>query len=79
MLTLGIDSSAVAASAALVEDGKLLGEFYCNTKQVHSQTLLPMVEGLLQTVTVERCVSWTPSPFPMGLAPLRGCASASPV
>ena len=50
MLTLGIDSSAVAASAALVEDGKLLGEFYCNTKQVHSQTLLPMVEGLLQTV-----------------------------
>ena len=48
MLTLGIDSSAVAASAALVEDGKLLGEFYCNTKQVHSQTLLPMVEGLLQ-------------------------------
>ena len=64
MLTLGIDSSAVAASAALVEDGKLLGEFYCNTKQVHSQTLLPMVEGLLQTV---------------GLAPLRGCASASPV
>ena len=50
MLTLGIDSSAVAATAALVEDGKLLGEFYCNTKQVHSQTLLPMVEGLLQTV-----------------------------
>ena len=50
MLTLGIDSSAVAASAALVEDGKLLGEFYCNTKQFHSQTLLPMVEGLLQTV-----------------------------
>lgn len=50
MLTLGIDSSASAASAAVVENGKLLGEFFVNTKQTHSQTLLPMVQGLLQTV-----------------------------
>lgn len=50
MLTLGIDSSAIAASAAVVEDGKLLGEFYVNTKQTHSQTLLPMVQNLLQMV-----------------------------
>lgn len=50
MLTLGIDSSAAAASAAIVEDGKLLGEYYVNTKQTHSQTLLPMVQGLLKTV-----------------------------
>ena len=35
MLTLGIDSSAAAASAAIVEDGKLLGEYYVNTKQTH--------------------------------------------
>lgn len=50
MLTMGIDSSAAAASAAVVEDGRLLGEFYCNTKQTHSQTLLPMVRELLGTV-----------------------------
>ena len=50
MLTLGIDSSAAAASAAIVEDGKLLGEYYVNTKQTHSQTLLPMVQGLLENV-----------------------------
>lgn len=50
MLTLGIDSSATAASAAVVEDGKLLGEYYVNTKQTHSQTLLPMVQGLLQNL-----------------------------
>ena len=50
MLTLGIDSSAAAASAAVVEDGRLLGEFFVNTKQTHSQTLLPMVQNLLETV-----------------------------
>ncbi len=50
MLVLGIDSSAVAASAAVAEDGRLLGEFYMNTKQTHSQTLLPMVQGLLQSL-----------------------------
>ena len=47
MLTLGIDSSAAAASAAIVEDGKLLGEYYVNTKQTHSQTLLPMAKAAL--------------------------------
>lgn len=50
MLTLGMDSSAAAASAAIVEDGRLLGEYYVNTKQTHSQTLLPMMQGLLETV-----------------------------
>ncbi len=48
MLVLAVESSAVPASAAVMEDGKLLGEFYVNTRQTHSQTLLPMVEGLLK-------------------------------
>ena len=47
MLVLAIDSSAGPASAAVVEDGVLLGESYVNTRQTHSQTLLPMVEQLL--------------------------------
>lgn len=50
MLILAIDSSASPASAAVLEDGKLLGEFFVNTKQTHSQTLLPMVEGLLKAL-----------------------------
>lgn len=50
MLVLGIESSAGAASAAVVKDGALLGEFYVNTKQTHSQTLLPMVEALLKNL-----------------------------
>ncbi len=47
MLTLAIESSASPASVAVREDGKLLGEYFVNTKQTHSQTLLPMVEQLL--------------------------------
>lgn len=50
MLVLGIESSAAAASAAVVEDGRLLGQYYCNTAMTHSQTLLPMAEGLLQSL-----------------------------
>ena len=52
MLILALDSSAAPASAALLEDGKILSEFYINTKQTHSQTLMPMVEHLLKTVRV---------------------------
>lgn len=50
MLILAIDSSASPASAAICEDGRLLGEFFINTKQTHSQTLLPMVEQLMNAV-----------------------------
>lgn len=48
MIILAVDSSAAAASAALVENNKILGEFYCNTGLTHSQTLMPMIDGLLQ-------------------------------
>lgn len=50
MLILGIESSAGSASAAVAQDGRLLGEFYVNTKQTHSQTLLPMVDALLSNL-----------------------------
>lgn len=50
MLVLGIESSAGAASAAVARDGVLLGEFYVNTRQTHSQTLLPMAEALLKNL-----------------------------
>lgn len=50
MIILSIDSSATAASCALVEDKKLIGEFFTNTDFTHSRTLAPMIENLL-TVT----------------------------
>ena len=48
MLILAMDSSATPASAALLEDDKILSEFYIHTKQTHSQTLMPMVEAVLK-------------------------------
>ena len=48
MLTLAFETSAKAASVALTEDGKLLGESYQNTGLTHSQTLMVMAEDLLK-------------------------------
>ena len=48
MRILALDSTATPASAAVAEDGKLLGEFFINTRQTHSQTLLPMAESVLR-------------------------------
>ena len=47
MKYLVLESSAAAASCALLEGDKVLGEWYLNIPQTHSQTLLPMAEGLL--------------------------------
>lgn len=48
MKILAFDSSAVSASVALVEDGKLLAESYLNVGLTHSATLMPMTQQLLQ-------------------------------
>ena len=48
MLILAFETSAKAASVALTENGKLLGECYQNTGLTHSQTLMVMAEDLLK-------------------------------
>ncbi len=48
MLILAFETSAKAASVALLTDGKLLGESYQNTGLTHSQTLMVMAEDLLR-------------------------------
>ena len=48
MLILAFETSAKAASVALLEQGKLLGEHYQNTGLTHSQTLMVMAEDLLK-------------------------------
>ena len=48
MRILAFETSAKAASVALTENGKLLGESYQNTGLTHSQTLLSMAEALLK-------------------------------
>ena len=48
MLILAFETSAKAASVALMEEGKLLGESYQNTGLTHSQTLMVMAQDLLK-------------------------------
>lgn len=53
MKILGLDSSGLVASAAIVEDDILLAEFTTNYKKTHSQTLLPMLEEIRQMLGIE--------------------------
>ena len=48
MRILAFETSAKAASVALLENGKLLGESYQNTGLTHSQTLMVMTEDMLK-------------------------------
>ena len=47
-MILAFETTAKAASAALLENGRLLGEQYQNTGLTHSQTLMVMAEDLLR-------------------------------
>lgn len=47
MRILAFESSAKTAGVALVEDGKLIGEYLQNSGQTHSRTLMKMAEDLL--------------------------------
>lgn len=48
MKVLGIDTSSLAASVAVIEDNKLICEYTINTKKTHSQKLMPMIENMLK-------------------------------
>ena len=48
MQILAFETSAKAVSVALVEDGALIGEYFQNSGQTHSRTLMQMAEDLLR-------------------------------
>ncbi len=48
MRILAVDTSAVCASAAITENGKILSECSTNTGLTHSRTLMPMINSVLQ-------------------------------
>ncbi len=54
MIILGVESSAAAAGAAIVKDGKVLSETYLNTGLTHSQTLLRLVSSCLENAGLEK-------------------------
>lgn len=53
MKILAIDTSAVAVSAAVVDGEKILAESYLNIGLTHSQTLLPLINGVLKSAGID--------------------------
>ena len=47
MRILAFETSAKAASAAILQDGILLGEYYQNSGQTHSRTVMKLAQDLL--------------------------------
>ena len=83
MKILSIDSTANTSTVALLENDKLLGIYTANTKNTHSETLLPMVETALKHygITIDEvelfAVSAGPGSFTgvrIGVATLKGIA-----
>lgn len=53
MKILGLDSSGLVASVAVVQDNELTAEYTVNYKKTHSQTLLPMLDGLRNMIELD--------------------------
>ena len=85
MLILAVDATGGAASCALAQEDVLLAESYLNIGYTHSETLLPLIEGMLHTArrTMEQvdrlAVTVGPGSFTgirIGLATVKGLAFA---
>ena len=83
MRIVALDSTANTSTAAGLEDGKLLSLYTANIKNTHSETLLPMVKSVLDTLklTVDDidafAVSEGPGSFTgvrIGVATVKGLA-----
>lgn len=53
MRILGIESAAMTASAAVLEDDRLLAEYTMDYKKTHSQTLLPMIAEIKEMIQLD--------------------------
>ncbi|MBR4725392.1 MAG: tRNA (adenosine(37)-N6)-threonylcarbamoyltransferase complex dimerization subunit type 1 TsaB [Lachnospiraceae bacterium] len=53
MLILGIESSGLTASAAVLDDEKLIAEYTVNNAMTHSQTLMPMIDSVMKSAGKE--------------------------
>ena len=86
MLTLAFESSAKAASVALLRDGSLVSQYSQCSGLTHSRTLLPMAEDLLRNSETEMkqidcfAVAQGPGSFTgirIGIATVKGLAWAA--
>ena len=53
MKILALDSSGLVATVALLENDNLVAEFTVNNKKTHSQTLLPMLDEIVQMTDMD--------------------------
>lgn len=53
MRILGIDSSGLVASVAVVDEEQMLAEYTVNYKKTHSQTLLPMLNEIGKMIELD--------------------------
>jgi tRNA threonylcarbamoyladenosine biosynthesis protein TsaB len=54
MLILGIDTTTLACSVALLRDDTILAELTLNIKKTHSERLMPLLDHMLQEAGLER-------------------------
>lgn len=86
MRILSVDSSAVCASAAIAEEGKIIASFSVNSGLTHSRTLLPMIDSVLSIAGIKLddidlfACSVGPGSFTglrIGIAEIQGLADGS--
>ena len=86
MKILAIDTSCTVATAAVMDDNKLLGEYYIDDKLTHSQKLMPMIDALLTELSLTPkdidvfAVSVGPGSFTglrIGIATAKGLAAGT--
>lgn len=53
MKILAIDTSALTATAAILSEDVILGEISVTTKLTHSQTIMPMIDTLLERTSLD--------------------------
>ena len=85
MKIFAVDTSAKAASVAVLENGEIKGEFFINTMLTHSETLTPMADALLSSIRMSLseidcfAVNSGPGSFTglrIGIAAVKGMAYA---
>jgi tRNA threonylcarbamoyladenosine biosynthesis protein TsaB len=86
MRILGIDTSTLAASVALVKDSNLIAEHLIDDRESHSLKVLPIIDSLLQQANLELgemdafCVSAGPGSFTglrVGMSIMKGFSLAT--
>lgn len=84
MKLLALDSSSITASVSLIEEDKIISEFFINAGLTHSQTLAPMIQALLNTINISAseidlfAITNGPGSFTglrIGLATIKGMAT----